>query len=439
MKSAAVLTYGCAHNQKDSQLMEAQLLKHGFTLVDEKDAELVIVNSCTVKEPTESKIISKLDSLRGRPVVVTGCLSQATPEKIRDRYPEFLVMGVNAAPYLISALEKHMGIELALQRQLMSLPVISSSKVKGLSRVKIEEEVVEKPLLESTRWNPNLNIIQINEGCLNSCTFCATKMARGRLHSFRRESIIESIRRTPTPEVWLTSQDTGCWGFDIGDNIGNLLKDIDRIGRKFWLRVGMGNPNNFIKVLDEAIEGFRSDKVYKFLHLPVQSGSNRVLKHMRRGYTVEEYELIVERFREVFPSMTLSTDVIVGYPTETEDEFEETVRTVERTRPSITNISRYWERSGTPAAELEQLPHSERKRRSGILTEITKRIQTEDNLRWIDWEGEALAIAAGTKGGVEMRNIDYKPIIVDSAELGEWYNVRITRSTPTHFFGEIVE
>jgi len=438
MKKAAVLTYGCAHNQKDSQLMEAQLLNHGFTLVDENEAELVIVNSCTVKEPTESKIISKLDSLRDKKVVVTGCLSQATPERIRGRYPEYLVMGVNAAPYLISAIEEHTGIAITARQKLLSLPVIASVKVKGLTRTKIQEDFVEKPLLESTRWNPNLNIIQVNEGCLNSCTFCATKMARGRLHSYKRESIIESIRRTPTSEVWLTSQDTGCWGFDIGENIGDLLKDIDRIDRRFWIRVGMGNPNNFIKILDEAVEGFRSDKVYKFLHLPVQSGSNRVLKHMRRGYTVEEYELIVERFREVFPTMTLSTDVIVGYPTETEDEFLETIRTVERTRPSITNISRYWERSGTYAATLEQLPHTERKRRSGILTKLTKQIQIEDNQKLIGWEGEALAIAEGTKGGVEMRNIDYKPIIVDSADLGEWYTVRITEATTTHFFGELV-
>lgn len=418
MQTASVLTYGCTHNQKDSQLIEAQLIKGGFTLVPEEQADVVVVNTCTVKSPTENKIMRKLQDLYGKKkVVVTGCLSQADPDLIKSRFPDYIVMGVNAAKFILPALNSN-----------TLLPVVN-------------ETPFDKPLLESTQWNPYLNIIQINEGCLNSCTFCATKQARGRLHSFPRSSIIEAIRRNPTPEVWLTSQDTGCWGFDINDNLANLLNDIDKIQRKFYLRVGMGNPNNFIKILDEVVEAFHSEKVYKFLHLPVQAGSNAVLKHMRRGYTVEEYETIVETFRKEFPKLTLSTDIICGYPTETDEDFQETLRTVKKTRPNISNVSRFWERRGTPAADLPQLPHDVRKERARMVTELTTAIQIEDNNQWIGWKGEALMTEKGPKGGLMARNLHYKPIIVDAPEtlLGTFATVKITKAEPTYFFGELLD
>ncbi len=418
MQTASVITYGCTHNQKDSQLIEAQLLKGGYKLVDEKEADIVVVNTCTVKSPTENKIMRKLQDLENKKkVIVTGCLSQADPDLIKRNFPNYTVMGVNAAKFILNAL-----------RAETSLPVIN-------------EKPFEKPLQESTQWNPNLNIIQINEGCLNACTFCATKFARGRLHSFSRASIIQAIRKKPTPEVWLTSQDTGCWGFDIGDNLANLINDIDRINRKFYLRIGMGNPNNFIKILDNVIEAYHSEKVYKFLHLPVQAGSNQVLKHMRRGYTVEEYETIVHSFKKEFPNLTLATDVICGYPTETEEDFLLTLKTIEKTRPSITNISRYWERKGTFAATLPQLPHQTRKERAKAVQELTTAIQKRDNEKWIGWKGEALVTEKGTKGGMVARNIWYKPIVVDIPEttLGTFIQVKITKAETTHLIGEKIE
>ncbi|RMG32697.1 MAG: tRNA (N(6)-L-threonylcarbamoyladenosine(37)-C(2))-methylthiotransferase [Methanobacteriota archaeon] len=417
MQTASVITYGCTHNQKDSQLIEAQLLKGGYKLVSEDQAEIVVVNTCTVKSPTENKIMRKLQDLQGKKkVVVTGCLSQANPDLIKSRFPNYIVMGVNAAKFI--------------------LPALRSDNLLPLT----QEIPFNKPLLESTQWNPYLNIVQINEGCLNSCTFCATKQARGRLHSFPRASIIEAIRSNPTPEVWLTSQDTGCWGFDINDNLANLLNDIDKIRRKFYLRVGMGNPNNFIKILDEIVEAYHSPKVYKFLHLPVQAGSNAVLRHMRRGYTVEEYETIVEAFRKEFPQLTLSTDVICGYPTETEEDFIETLRTIEKTRPNITNISRFWERKGTPAADLPQLPHEIRKERARRVAELTTSIQLADNEKWVGWSGEVLITEKGSKGGMVGRNLHYKPIVINAPDtlLGTFQTVRITKAETTFFYGELL-
>ena len=433
--TATVLTWGCSHNQKDSQLIERQLQLGGYELISNDDmntADVVVVNTCTVKTPTEMKIFHVLDTLKEtkQKVVVAGCISQSEPELIAEKYPNFIKLGVNAAGYILTALGHK-------SNNGHILPMIESSQL-GFKNNK--SDWIEKPLLESTSWNPRLNIIQINEGCVNSCTFCATKFARGHLRSYSADSILHSIRREMTPEVWLTSQDTGCWGFDLKSNLSHLLNEISKIDRKFWVRVGMGNPNNVIKILDELVEAYKSDKIYKFLHLPVQAGSNDVLNHMKRGYTVEEYELIVTRFREEFPEISISTDVICGYPTESEEEFDETVRVIKSTHPDITNISRYWERRGTPAAQLDQLPVEERKRRSGILTKLCNNLQLKDNKKWIGWEGEALFNEEGVKGGIQARNLAYKPIIIhDQVDLGSWERVKVTEAKSTYLLGVLIE
>lgn len=410
----------------------------GYELLSEErmdDADVVVLNTCTVKTPTEDKIMYVLDTLQqtDQKIVVAGCLSQAEPEMLRERYPDYILLGVNAANTILPALNG-VGSSDSL------IPLMQSMDPKRQIKDN-HRDWLEKPVLDGNQWNKHLNIVQINEGCLNYCTFCATKKARGHLRSYQLESIIHAIRSTPTPEVWLTSQDTACWGFDMGKNLADLVDEIDKIQRKFWVRIGMGNPNNFIKFLDDAVRAFKSEKIYKFLHLPVQAGSNAVLRHMRRGYSVEEYETIVNRFREEIPGITLSTDVICGYPTETQEDFDETIRTIENTRPSITNISRYWERKGTVAAELDQLPFEERKERSTILTQLCEKIQQEDNESWVGWEGEVYLAEPGSKGGIQARNIFYKPIIVDLPlqEVGTWTTVRITEARNTYFMAEIIK
>ena len=428
LQTARVITWGCTHNQKDSQLIEKQLIGLNYSLVNDNDnADVIILNTCTVKTPTENKILHYLNNLKNsdKTIIVTGCLSQAEPNLIRKRYPSFHILGVDAFKFIPNILNSG---------NMNQLPVLNISADRS------DEEWVEKPLLDSTQWNKHRNIIQINEGCLNSCTFCATKNARGRLKSFSKNSIVSAIRRLPTPEVWLTSQDTACWGFDFKDSIISLIRDIDQINRKFWLRLGMGNPNNFIKSINNLVELYRSDKMYKFIHIPVQAGSNSVLQHMKRGYTVEDYEEIISTLRKEIPGITVSTDVICGYPTETEDDFNESIRTINKTRPSITNISRYWERRDTPASQLKQIPHEERKRRSGLLMKLTNKIQLEDNKKWIGWQGEALLVEKGSKGGIQARNQSYKPIIIDESfdYLGKWHDVEITGASETYFNGVLV-
>lgn len=432
-KSAYIYTWGCSHNQKDTQLIEYQLLQNNINLLSEENkenADIIIFNTCTVKSPTENKITHIMDKFKEstKTVIVAGCISQSDPEFIQNRYPNFIVLGVNASTHILDAIEG----------DLIKLPLIKPKHLQ--SRTEIDHDWVEKPYLGSTQWNKSINVIQINEGCLNACTFCATRFARGRLKSYSQESIIYAVRKVNVPEIWITSQDTACWGFDIDSNLAVLLKEINKIDREHWIRVGMGNPNNLIKILDELILQYKSNKVYKFLHIPIQSGNNNVLKHMKRGYTVDDVLYIVNKFKNIFPLLTISTDIICGYPTETKEDFNDTLELIKEIRPSICNISRYWERQGTIAAELNQIPNSERKRRSTKLTKMMKKIQLEDNSQWKGWSGEVLINEVGEKGGYKGRNIYYKPIVINenNIELGTKIKVEIYDFTETYLFGRLI-
>ncbi len=411
------------------------MYKNGIDLLPENEidkSDIVIFNTCTVKSPTENKITFMIDKFKStdKKIVIAGCLSQSDPEFIKKRYPKSIILGVNAARDIIQSLQ--------IDNSYIDLPIITPKHKQN--KEMFEKDWLEKPLMGSTQWNNNLNIIQINEGCVNYCTFCATKFARGKLKSYQLESIISAIRNTNSSEVWLTSQDTACWGFDIKSSLPQLIEEINKINRKHWIRIGMGNPNNMIKILDKLIEVYKSKNIYKFLHVPIQSGSNNVLKHMKRGYTVEEYLTIINKFKKEFPKITISTDVICGYPTETEEDFNSTMKIIEQTKPSICNISRYWERKGTIAASLKQLNHSERKRRSTKLTQVMRKIQQDENKKWLGWEGEILLSEYGIKGGIQGRNLFYKAIIIHdtSLKLGSWINVRITGISDTYLIGEQV-
>ncbi|MCY3411377.1 MAG: tRNA (N(6)-L-threonylcarbamoyladenosine(37)-C(2))-methylthiotransferase [Candidatus Heimdallarchaeota archaeon] len=434
-KKALVYTWGCSHNQKDSQLLEYILVDKGYTILksgsNTEKVDIIVLNTCTVKAPTENKILHIMNKYRDTDskVIVTGCIAQIESFKLQNQFPNFVFLGVNGVKQFRDILDNS---------SMISLPILGNKM--NFSKVELKDDYIDKSTLNSVLWNRNIYISQINEGCLNRCTFCSTKFARGRLQSFPLQTIVSSIRETMTPEVWITSQDTACWGFDMGTNLASLMQQIVAIPRKFWIRIGMGNPNNMIKILDDMIEVYKSEKIFKFLHLPIQSGNNRILKHMKRGYTISDVKLIISTFKTQFPDITISTDVICGYPIETEEEFDDTIELIRFIRPNITNISRYWEREGTEAAKLPQLPHSERKRRSKILAQIVKQIQFEDNKRWVGWKGEILLSEIGDKGGLQGRNINYKPVIVDLpiSMLGSWVNVEITDFTETYFIGKLI-
>ena len=396
-----VRTFGCAVNQADGEIMMGLLREHGL-----EGSDVVVVNTCTVKTPTENKILRELRRLRdeGRSVVVAGCMPPARP-CIVGEFPEFSFIGVNTQD-IVEAV---------------------SAAAKGGRYVNVVDSE-EKACMPRARLNPVVGILPVAEGCLGSCSYCQTKLARGNLRSYGLERLVceaSSMAADGVREIWVTAQDTGAYGMDIGSSLPELLNRITDVGGDFKVRVGMMNPNHALDMTDELTEAFRSDKLYRFLHIPVQSGDDDVLGDMGRGYHVEEFRKVVKAFRD----FTLSTDVIVGYPTEDEEAFRNTVKLVEEVKPDILNISRYWPRPGTRAACLRGHPGRETKRRSRIMNDTFRKVGLERNMRWVGWKGTALVSEVNGDGTVTARNQWYKPIVVPNAELGDEIEVEVTDCT----------
>ncbi len=201
----------------------------------------------------------------------------------------------------------------------------------------------------------------------------------------------------------------------------------------------MMNPNHVLKFLDELVEAYQDEKIYRFLHLPLQSGDDEILRRMGRTYTVEEFEEIVRAFRRRIPELNLNTDIIVGFPGESEEAFQNTVEVVKRIRPDKINVSRYSPRPGTIAAKWKQLPGWKVKERSRYLHRLRLQIAHEINRRYLGRELEVLTHGAGKKGGIEGRTMNYKEIILPDAPIGEFLKVRVEKTSTTYLLGRIAE
>lgn len=242
-------------------------------------------------------------------------------------------------------------------------------------------------------------------------------------------------------EIWFTAQDTACYGRDKGVTLFDLLDAVSRIERKFYVRVGMMTPNFALEILDDLVEVFQRKRIFKFLHLPVQSGDNDVLKLMERRYTVEDYKQIIERFREKIPDITIATDIICGFPGETPQAFENSLELIKETKPDIVNVSKFFPRPGTKASEMQELfvSPSEVKLRSKMMSELAMEMSLMNNRRWIGWRGEILVDEKGKAGSGVGRNFAYKPIVLEnyaSYPFGKFVTVEIVAATPTFLKGK---
>jgi len=191
------------------------------------------------------------------------------------------------------------------------------------------------------------------------------------------------------------------------------------------------------RIKEKLIESFDNDKVFKFLHIPVQSGSDKVLHDMKRGHTAGTYREIVREVKERFSDFTISTDVIVGFPTETEEDFQKTISLIDETKPDVVNLSKYSARPGTDAAKLKQLDAAEVKRRSKIIFEQISKLSMKSNQKWIGWKGKVL-FDETTEEGIKGRNFAYKPVFVDGyIEIGQSHTVEIIDATVKRLVGKI--
>ncbi|MHA2431857.1 MAG: tRNA (N(6)-L-threonylcarbamoyladenosine(37)-C(2))-methylthiotransferase [Candidatus Thorarchaeota archaeon] len=403
-------TYGCSLNKSDSDIIVGHLASLGAERVKESDnASLIILNTCGVKEPTEDRIVHRLEELSGSaaPVVITGCLPRISISRIETAIPDFAA-------------------------------VLGPQSIESLGPV-VERVFHGERELRYFEGPPNSVIctVPICEGCLGSCAYCAVRFARGevRSHSISEvRDVVERCVHLGYREIRLTSQDAGVFGHDTGEDLVRLLTTLDRIDGSHMFRLGMFNPNLVIDSIDELAETMASEHYFKFFHIPLQSGSDRVLKSMGRKYTVEEWAVIVRKVLQRFPRATIATDIIVGFPGESESDFELTLEILEGVRPGVVNISKYGDRPGTRASKsMDKVHTSIKKDRSRHLSDLVTKMITQENESWIGWSGPVLVTESGSKGGIVCRNFAYKPVVVqEDLEFGTYVDVEILSAHRTH-------
>ena len=415
-----VEAYGCSASSADSEMISGLIVNGGHTVAESAaESDLSVIVTCSVKDATANRMIHRIKSLSSGPLVVAGCLPKAEPKTVERFAPGASMMGPGSIGRTLQVVESALG---------------------GVRTVALEDTDLSKVGLPRVRLNPAVGIIEIASGCMSECTFCQTKLAKGGLTSYRVGDIVRQAEADVADgckEIWLSSTDNGCYGLDIGSDLPELIDAVSAVPRDFMIRVGMMNPMYMPRIRDGLLSSFENERVYRFLHVPVQSGSNRVLADMRRGHTAETFRDVVKRFRRKFGRFTISTDIIVGFPTETTSDFEETVRLLEETRPDIVNLSRYSARPGTPAAEMEQVDVAEVKRRSKRIFELSCRISLEHSREWIGWSGPVV-FGETAEDGVRGRNYAYKPVFVgEPTDIGSVHTVEITSATNHSLVGTI--
>ena len=403
-----VKSFGCSANIAEGEIIKG-LLKQKNQVSEEDKAEVIVLNVCTVKgENSAVKQIKKaMNANPAAKIVITGCITK----KLQEQFSDALFISTHNIDKVQEAIKTNQNF------------------IKFKTLVKLG--------FPRVRENEVIGIIPISSGCPDACTYCSTKLIKGNLHSFPVKKILEEAEKfikQGCRELWITAQDTTCYGQDLNTNLAKLLKKIIGIRGDFFIRIGMGHPRHLRNFWDEFVQVFRHPKVFKFLHLPIQSGNNMVLGAMKRNDSVENFTKLVSDFRKEFPDATISTDIIVGFPGETEEQFNDSLNLIKKIKPDVLNISRFMKRPGTPASFFEgQIDEKIKKDRSRTLTELHKNIALENNKKWIGWQGEILLDEFGKNDSTIGRNFAYKPVIIQGRhELGKKVRVKITEAKP-HF------
>ncbi len=409
-----IKTYGCTFNQSDSDRMALMLKEHKHEIVDsEENAEVVVLNTCSVKDATQQKILHKV-SHTSKPLVVAGCLVQATPAIVEKYNPSASLIGTFSQGSIVEAVESAFAGK-----------KIIATKNNGIPKL--------MPYADGVFAR-----IQINSGCASACTFCSTKLARGGVKSYRPREILDAVEKVVeqgAKEIQLTSQDTGAYGLDCGVSLPELLERVCEVEGDFRVRVGMCNPQHFLRMEKELIRVFAgNEKLYRFFHIAIQSGSDDVLKHMRRGYTAEQAKQTIESIKNAFPNAMLETDVIVGYPTETREDFEATLEFMRWAGFDIVNVSKYSARPKTLAAKLEQIENKEVKRRSEIASALARKIPLTKNKSFVGLKTRVLATEK-TEGGFLARTDDYRPVVLPFGKIGSFAEAEITQAKANCLIG----
>ncbi|MCQ5341264.1 MAG: tRNA (N(6)-L-threonylcarbamoyladenosine(37)-C(2))-methylthiotransferase [Candidatus Methanomethylicia archaeon] len=411
-----IKTFGCSANKIEEEIIRRKLISSGFYITDSiNDADVIIVNTCTVRTETDLKIMKYLSSINkiNKKIIVTGCMASAQPALIAKNFPSCSI--ISPISKIDEAIKNNIKICLDKEKPIDSFPYINGIKAS----------------------------ILIARGCLGNCSYCIVRIAKGTLKSIScdiiKNNLLEALNYG-AKEIRISAQDTGVYGYDIGVNLAFLLNKLIEIPKDFIMRIGMFKPSSVLPFLNQLLDSYSSEKIYKFIHIPVQSGSNKILEKMNRGYNIETFKKVLNAFRERFPNITFYTDIIVGFPGEEEYEFNETYKLLMEIKPDKTHISRFTPRPHTLAAAMPQIPEYIKKKRSKELSRITKEIQLENNSKWIGKIVEALVIERNNNR-ILARTKEYKNIILPNCNisLGEKIEVMIDDVTPFCLIGRITK
>ncbi|KAK2855329.1 hypothetical protein Q7C36_007198 [Tachysurus vachellii] len=354
-------TWGCSHNSSDGEYMAGQLAASGYKMTDDpSEADVWLLNSCTVKNPAEDHFRNNIKKAQeqNKKVVVAGCVPQAQPRM--DYLKGLSIIGVQQIDRVVEVVDE------AVKGHSVRLLGPKKDNGKRLGGARLD--------LPKIRKNPLIEIISINTGCLNACTYCKTKHARGDLASYPIEELVERARQSfqeGVCEIWLTSEDTGAYGRDIGTDLPTLLWElVKEIPEGCMLRLGMTNPPYILEHLEEMAKILCHPRVYAFLHVPVQSASDSVLMDMKREYCCDDFTHVVDFLKDRVPGITIATDIICGFPGETDEDFQQTMELVRKYRFPSLFINQFYPRPGTPAAKMEQVPAHVKKQRTKELSAL---------------------------------------------------------------------
>ncbi|MFA5332635.1 MAG: tRNA (N(6)-L-threonylcarbamoyladenosine(37)-C(2))-methylthiotransferase [Methanoregula sp.] len=398
-KKVYIETYGCSYNFGDTANLIEVIRHYGSTRVESpEEADAVVVNTCTVIGPTERRMLRRFVALRERPLYVTGCMPLVQREAI------------------LSVCD----------------PVIISP-----------DEIRNAYNLIRTVSPGGIGIVQVAQGCLGRCTYCITRKARGPLVSFPVEEIVAKTRAFVARgvcEIQLTAQDVSAWGRDTGTTLPELLAELDVIPGNFRIRVGMMNPTTVRAILPGLIDAYSGEHIFRFLHLPVQSGSDRILAEMRRGNTVEEFREIVTAFRARYPDIVVATDFIVGFPGETDDDFNRSLDLIRAVRPAKVNVTRYSARPFTGPFASKDFPDFVKKDRSRTLNALAEEQYTAMNAPLIGTTVSCVVTEKIRPGSVMARTATYTGVVIpEDLPVGTVIEAALTKDRKYFFLGRRVD
>ena len=439
-KKATVITYGCQMNVNESAKMKQILQTMGYEIIDDiDDSDLVFLNTCTVREGAAVKVYGKLGDLKrlkekkeGKMIIgVTGCLAQ----EVRDEF-------IKKTPY----------VDLVLGNQNIGrIPDIIERIEKGedVHVVMVEDEDELPQRVDADFGDDIVASISITYGCNNYCTFCIVPYVRGMERSVPLHEVVQDVKKYTEKgykEILFLGQNVNSYGSDLADetdNFAKLLRESAKIEGDFWIKYVSPHPKDFT---DEVIEAIADNsKIARMLHLPLQSGSTKILNAMNRGYTKEEFITLAKKIKEKIPDIGLTTDIIVGFPGETEEDFQDTMDVVNEVGFENAFMFMYSKRSGTPAATMEeQVDEQVKSERLQQLMRLQNYKAKEESQKYLGKTVKVLVEGPSRKNPEMLtgRTSTHKIVLFKSSRTdlkGKFVNTKIYEAKTWTLYGELEE